>query len=304
MKHSIDTREEIRDGYTVSEKQKKIWSVEIDLLKELLRVCEKHDIKVFVFAGTLLGAIRHKGFIPWDDDIDVAMLKDDFEKLVQIAPYEFSHPYFFQTALTDRKYYIGYARLRNSETTGLVRYENSPDYNNGIFIDIFLLNGYTHSRIGLKKQLFDLSFSEKFIRAYYDDLTTRKGFKKLIMWIVQRVETKLVSYETLIQWNHNILCRYDECENRVTLLTHGKRFLFNCWCQTDDLKEITYVPFENIMVPIPKEYDKFLTTRYGNYMQFPPESERGKWHENVIRFDPETPYKIFIERMHHENNTK
>ena len=72
-------KEEIRDGYTVTTKQKKIWAVEMDLLDQLLKVCKKHDIKVIIYAGTLLGAIRHKGFIPWDDDIDVALTRQNMK---------------------------------------------------------------------------------------------------------------------------------------------------------------------------------------------------------------------------------
>ena len=85
-------KEEIRDGYTVTTKQKKIWAVEMDLLDQLLKVCKKHDIKVIIYAGTLLGAIRHKGFIPWDDDIDVALTRPEYEKLLKVAPEEFKAP--------------------------------------------------------------------------------------------------------------------------------------------------------------------------------------------------------------------
>ena len=77
--------EEIRSGYTVSSEMKKIWAVELDLLNEFSKVCQKHQLKWFVHAGTLLGAIRHKGFIPWDDDIDVVMPRADYEKLCELA---------------------------------------------------------------------------------------------------------------------------------------------------------------------------------------------------------------------------
>ena len=89
--------EEIRDGYKVSREMKKIWAVELDLLNELNRVCNKHNIRCMAWAGTMLGAIRHKGFIPWDDDIDIMLFRDDYEKLCEIAPSEFTYPYFFQT---------------------------------------------------------------------------------------------------------------------------------------------------------------------------------------------------------------
>ena len=85
-------REEVRDEFLVTTERKKIWGVELQLLNELLRVCNKHNIKVYVFAGTLLGAVRHKGFIPWDDDADVCLLHDDYVKLCKVAPKEFKVP--------------------------------------------------------------------------------------------------------------------------------------------------------------------------------------------------------------------
>ena len=136
-KHFLE--EEVRCGYRVTEKLKKIWAVELDLLNEFQRVCKKHNIKFTIFGGTLLGAVRHKGFVPWDDDLDVAMTRVEFDKLCRIAETEFDYPYFFQTALTDRRYFFSYARLRNSETTAIISGNGTPDYNNGVYIDIYVL---------------------------------------------------------------------------------------------------------------------------------------------------------------------
>ena len=89
--------EEIRYGYTITRQMKEVWAVELDLLNKLLEVCKKHNISVFASGGTMLGAVRHKGFIPWDDDIDMMMFREDYEKLCLVAPLEFRYPYFFQT---------------------------------------------------------------------------------------------------------------------------------------------------------------------------------------------------------------
>ena len=133
---------EIRCGYQVTGEHKRIWAVELDLLAELLRVCSKHNINVQVYAGTLLGAVRHGGFIPWDDDLDVCMTYDDYSHLCKIADKEFKFPYFFQNGITDNHYFFGFARLRNSLTTGAVKGFEAYNYNNGIFIDINILNTY------------------------------------------------------------------------------------------------------------------------------------------------------------------
>ena len=86
--------EEVRCGYTVTKQMKEVWAVELDMLEKLLSVCKKHDIKIFASGGTMLGAVRHQGFIPWDDDIDMMMFRDDYEKLCKVAQEEFEYPYF------------------------------------------------------------------------------------------------------------------------------------------------------------------------------------------------------------------
>ena len=88
--------EEVRCGYVVTHEMKKAWAVMLDLLAELDRVCKKNNIKYYANGGTMLGAVRHKGFIPWDDDIDVMMFREDYDRLMEIGPKEFTYPYFFQ----------------------------------------------------------------------------------------------------------------------------------------------------------------------------------------------------------------
>ncbi len=149
-------KSEIKCGFNVSEQLKRIQFVQLDLLNELLRVCRKHDIKLSIFAGTMLGAIRHKGFIPWDDDIDVCMNIENFKRLCDIASTEFKDPYYFQTALTDRRFFCAFARLRNSETTGLLTFNYSTEYNNGIFIDIFVMDGIPENLCAEKFQRIGL----------------------------------------------------------------------------------------------------------------------------------------------------
>lgn len=107
---------ETRNDYFISSEMKKVWQVELILLKKLLEVCEKYNLKVFAEGGTLLGAIRERGFIPWDDDIDVAMLREDYDKLQDIALNEFKAPYFFQSGYTDESY-VGHIKWNKRNTT-------------------------------------------------------------------------------------------------------------------------------------------------------------------------------------------
>ena len=112
-------KEEYRNGYLITEKMKKVWAVELDLLSELDRVCKKYNIKYYAAFGTLLGAIRDKGFIPWDDDIDVWLLRDEYERLKQVAPKEFTGKYYYQDWYNSCGRTWIFSKLRNSETTAI-----------------------------------------------------------------------------------------------------------------------------------------------------------------------------------------
>lgn len=130
--------EETRGGYTVSSEMKKVWAVELDLLQYLLEVCERHNLRIYAEGGTLLGAVRHKGYIPWDDDIDMIMLREDYDKLMSLAD-EFKHPYFLQNVYTDAHYTHRHAQIRNCNTACWAKHakKRREKYNQGIFIDIF-----------------------------------------------------------------------------------------------------------------------------------------------------------------------
>lgn len=114
----------------------------LDLLVQFDHVCRKHGIRYFCDGGTALGAVRHKGFVPWDDDVDVVMSRAEYAKLDAIAPTEFKHPYFWQTNETDPGSARGHAQLRNSDTTAILKTEMRDGkalytFNQGVFIDIF-----------------------------------------------------------------------------------------------------------------------------------------------------------------------
>ena len=89
-------KEEIRSGFLVTEKRKKVWAAELQMLEKFDEICQKHNLTYYAYYGTLLGAVRHQGFIPWDDDIDVVMFRDDYEKFQAIAPEEFKERIFIK----------------------------------------------------------------------------------------------------------------------------------------------------------------------------------------------------------------
>ncbi len=281
---------EVRCGYTVSAEMKKVWAVELDLLAEFDRVCKKNNVKYFLDGGSLLGAVRHKGFIPWDDDVDISMLRKDYIKLSQIAEQEFKYPYFFQTPFSDPGLAMGGSRLRNSATTLVSDFENKRPYKNkGIFIDIFVYDNIPDNDIMLKKYKLVLKYYWRILRyaSYYENYfkpNTRYSAKRLLAGKFALFLKRIFGIETLSRGYENYCSRMLGKKTKRLGYSRGKR-IFPCDC----FDEIMTAPFENIQVPIPKEYDKVLTTKYGNYMVM---VQQPSTHRPLV-FDAETPYSEY-----------
>ena len=295
-------QEEVRCGFLVTEKQKKIWAVELDLLSQLLVVCNKHNLKLFVFAGSLLGAVRHKGFIPWDDDLDVCMPREDFEKLCKLAPSVFKEPYFLQSDYSDRQYFFGYARLRNSLTTGFVLCYSSPTYNQGIYVDVYVCDGLTSDQKLFNRQIKKNIIFGKLLNLYGNNIDASSKFKSLLKKIMFKtvcpILFKILNYELVYSWYKNNITKYNATSEVYSTLTHDERIIRRMKFNKKEYEKIIYLPFENIAVPVPAGYDRMLKSAYGDYMEFPPIEKRGVWHEGIIEFDPEIPYKKFFEKKY------
>ena len=290
--------EEVRDGYLVSKKMKEVWAVELDLLAEFDRVCRENDIDYFVCEGTLLGAIRHKGFIPWDDDIDVMVTRENYKKLCKIATKNFKEPYFFQTEVTDPGSVRGHAQLRNSQTTGILTSELGRKYkfNQGIFLDIFPYDNLPDNEKECKRFIKKMVMLKKILSFYtsitsrYSEQKTLKGrVKKLLHIIVNPlfkenfIEKKLYEYleHEADKYNKNKTERF----SYITFFPNSKRYFRKVY-----FKECQYVAFEMLMVPVPKEYEKILCERYGEWKKF----ERGTSGHGGILFDTEKSYIEYI----------
>ena len=286
--------EEVRSGYLVPEKVKKIWAVELDLLNELLRVCKKHNIGVQVSYGTLLGAVRHKGFIPWDDDLDVWLSREEYKKLLRVAPNEFNHPYFFQTAMSDKKFYLPYARLRNSLTTGIVSGQASVDYNNGLYIDVYVLDGFVASKLLYYFQLILRRIVIKSIVVYRQTSKDVRGIVRKTIRFLLRPVARMFRYETLLRINDCLTAMYNNIATRYSVVYEMTGKPYKDWIAKEDLKDSIELKFENLTVPAPRNYDAVLKREYGNYMEFPPLETLGRWHEGKIHFEHEIPYKKYL----------
>lgn len=283
---------ETRCEYRISSETKKVWAVQLDLLREFSVVCKRHNIPFVAFGGTMLGAIRHRGYIPWDDDIDVAMTRSDFDRFCRECSGDFSGQYFLQTPLSDRRRFFPDARLRNSLTTAVVKGFETPAYNNGIYIDIFALDGIPKSRWGRCIQNALKRLIVKAMSVYYYDKHNSNWLQMqaFMAWPI----VHLLSYKMWFRLYRAVLTMFNARNSKIGLVAHSDWFMNRYWLTAEEALDSVSVPFEMLEVPVPRSYHEVLTRTYGAYREFPPVEKRGQWHAGKISFNPNIPYTQYL----------
>lgn len=290
-------KEEVRYGYTVTTKMKKVWAIELDLLQNLLDICKKYNLSFCMGGGSLLGAIRHKGFIPWDDDIDVYMLRSDYSILMKHAD-EFKSPYFLQNTYTERSFFRTHAQLRNSSTTAMLKSDLGRKYNQGIFLDIFPLDGVELDTSASIKQQKDMDNFQTKLSAYQSYISIKNLIqigvivnpKQLLRVLFNRL--RYFEKRTELMKEFENLC--SQFSNPETLLWGNRTLVFmspKSRRPYKEWKDLTFVDFEFLKVPIPRSYDEMLTQQYGDYMK---PAKAPSMHGGFAILDPERSYKKYI----------
>ena len=260
--------------------------VEFDLLKEFIRVCEKHSLTYYLIGGSALGAVRHKGFIPGDDDIDVGMPREDYDKLMSLHD-EFKHPYFLQNFRTDRKYPLNFAKLRNSETTKIEKWFYLQYKNDGVWIDIFPLDGMERKKVRPAKHYArKVKWNWFNVKACYFWCARRKPQKgRFFKDIGIDILAFIFMFLNIGKYTNKLVDRRAKKIpfSKETLLV-GNLFGTNATREAMPY-EVFSTPskgiFEGLKVNLPHDSDKYLTLLYGDYMKLPPENERVMHHEDM-----------------------
>ncbi|MBR1769129.1 MAG: LicD family protein [Bacteroidales bacterium] len=287
--------EEERSGFVISRQMKEIWAVELDLLAEFQRVCKANSINYIASGGTMLGAARHGGFIPWDDDIDIMMSRTDYSKLLSLSK-EFKLPYFLQTYQNDKGFFRCFARLRNSLTTAIQNTEKDCHfrYNQGIFIDIFPMDNLIDDEQLLKKQskkalhlLKKALFYSSFQSRYYED---KNIMKKVIRHRFSRVLPLRGQDLRYLELFDKECQKYNSAETeKVSLLS----FQFNNRGHDilrKDLSRTVDMDFEFLKIPVPSDYDRLLTHKYGDWKT---PSKMPSYHGEIF-FDTDKSFTHYI----------
>lgn len=259
--------EETKDGYFISSDMKKVWNVELNILSYLLKVCSEYGLKVIVDSGTLIGAVRHKGFIPWDDDIDVLMPREDYDKLIEIGSKEFKDPFVFQSFLVDNDCVFGYSKIKCNGTCFMSNDDRAEKNKGhfGIFIDIFpydilpenkdeMLNFVRLEKYILNFMKFRVNLIDK-LRKYEYYLKIKESYPEFVNY----------SNKELYQQYHDNILKYKNASNTGGHIFINQRPEEICTFDKSYFDDIVLMPFEKIMVPVPRSYDVILTNYYGDW---------------------------------------
>ena len=283
--------EEERCGYFVDKKMKKVWATELEMLSELDRICEKYGLTYYADSGTLIGAIRHKGFIPWDDDIDIVMMRDDYQKLLRVANKELDSPLFLQSIYSDNNYFRAIAKMRNSATTAIDKADLDKQFNHGIFIDIFPLDNVPANKIIRKLWCRKIKLIRQLLRnwAYYETTVSKSTYEKIIRKLLKKAVDR-IGYKKVNKYLEKTCGAFNKKNSKyVSYVAYSYGKEKHIW-ERKLFEKSHKVPFEFMEINIPDGYDKRLRIEYGDYMVM---KNIPSTHGAVI-LEPDIPYKEYL----------
>ena len=269
----------------------KVKEEELKILFEFDKVCKQLGVDYSLSSGTLLGAVRHKGFIPWDDDIDVAMLRADYNKFLSEAPQVMPKHLFIQTYETDKEYPLNFAKIINTHTVLIQRGTKALQIKQGVFIDVFPIDRVSSKRIVRLMENYALALILAIKNSYTFEKTqmSTSFFVRILrtmLWPLARLIStqKLNKLETFIRVKNNIEKNKFTYADRFSLSRH--RFNDKMLMPVNIFNDYENIMFENWEFQTIKNWHTYLTIMYGNYMELPPIDKRIFPHDIIdLKFD-------------------
>lgn len=263
------------------------WQLKLlDILVYFLNFCEEHKLRFYLSFGTCLGAVRHHGFIPWDDDVDVCMPRDDYDKLYDLWD-KYADKSKFLCCQTDARQSVGFPMIliRSVDTTCIYPHSKDKDICHGLKIDVEPLDGSPKSKFKVKLQTVYAAIYALFMtqRAPNQTSKTKKIIAKIFLLLFQghkfRYKIAKLFEKRVKQY------KFTDCDNvRILAMKPVPRRWFD---------KVEYVDFEGYRMPIPADYDEYLRNEYGDYMTFPPLEERTRILSKVVFYDLDNGYEKY-----------
>jgi lipopolysaccharide cholinephosphotransferase len=254
--------------------------VELEILDELVGICTRHNLQYFFVGGTLLGAVRHKGFIPWDDDIDIGMPRKDYDKFINICKTELKPDYYCQSSAIDQSFWLLFSKIRKNNTR-YIELNNllyGPKDHCGIYIDIFPFDY-------CKKKFTILNFKDKLLYKIGNiiNLKRQKWMPPIHFYtFLKKAIYSFIPYSLLQLLRKVIITGSD---NDGFFISWGGSYgLKKELSKITDIFPLSHLEFEGRHYTVPGNWKKYLTQIYGDYMRLPPEKDR-TFHAVTVCFD-------------------
>ncbi len=276
------------DDTTYGGQLRRLQEIQLSCLLELDRVCRENSIEYFLGGGTLLGAVRHGGFIPWDDDIDVMMTRENFDRLEAIAPEALGDDFFYQSSRTDPYYHSPFTKIRLKNTRFVTPFSSRfPEMHNEVFIDIFAHDSAPARKVFTSPHIFATRLARSMVFHKWDGSPLH--FYGRLKWVC-RIMTALMnrtSMERLEAWERKVMTFFNSTRSRYLYDGMGEHTSHGRF-EASILDEKIYLPFEGHDFPVPRNYDAYLRFSYGDdYEKWPRPHARVSHHETVsLSLDP------------------
>lgn len=260
---------------------RKIQLIELEMLEEVDRICRKCNIHYNIIAGTLLGAVRHGGYIPWDDDADVAMMRSEYEKFRDVCETELDHSrFYFQDHRNTKGYRWGYGKLRRKNTLFLREYQEHMPYPQGVFIDIFPLDGVPDNYFLRSIKNFECFCVRKILWSKVGKIADKNSAKRFLYAILDIIPEKAVFY-----YYHRMIHRAGKKRTRMVRIlmfpTPNREYgYYKKWYENSE-----DIMFEGTLFQGISDYDSYLNFKFGNYMKLPSIEKRKVHSVSKIRLN-------------------
>lgn len=259
------------------EELKQLQNVEAEILAEFVRICDKHKLNYVLMGGSCLGAIRHDGFIPWDDDIDVGMNRDEYNRFIEIQKDELNDKYYFESMETDDEYNLIQGKIKKKGTIYAEVGNNLPKEKQGIWIDIFPLDNVSDNDKEMKRDFYKV-FAKKMMISFKlgNDHHSKSKGKELVLKGLKFC-SHFINVNKQKQKLNKLLIKHNNKKTK-RVISYGSGYLLKAVFDSDYCTNRILHKFMDKEYYIPKNYDKFLRQLYNDYMQLPPKEKQAPIH--------------------------
>ncbi|MBR0135577.1 MAG: LicD family protein [Clostridia bacterium] len=260
---------------------KTLQNTELTILEAISCLCEKQGIRYFLDSGTLIGAMRHNGFIPWDDDVDITMPYKDYLRFLEIAPEELGEEYFIQNHETENNFFRSYTKVSLNGTTVIPREWDHWDIHHGAWVDIFpMFYSDSEKDIRKKAKLYKLCSVLQMQNYYHSCMMHSKRSLKTSITYAALLLIGIIPIKTRKRIHNRLLKHIFSKEDG--------QYLCRCAIIVRKFEKRSFLgdprrhQFEHLSLSIPSDAEKVLRDEYGDYMQLPPENKRGTHGEVLV----------------------